>query len=388
MDVDYAVEPFLQQQAAAAPAQLKPYYAQFAELHRKKLWHQLTVAVQRFQAEAGVAPYLLPLYEHFIKDFEKKMNPISLIEFLTQTSHTLNDPVKAHDLLSARADKLRDDAHHKDAYVMASAEAASHDLAAGNLERCKAVIEACRIVLDSLPSVEPRINASFYRVAANYYKAKQAYPQHYHNALLFLSSINLSDLSKSEQHTRAYELTLSALLGEGLYNFGELLQHAVLQALVGTPHEWLYRLLFCFNSGDMDRFNQIAATKEYAGEPALVNQEAFLRQKLCLMTLIESVFKRSKLERGRISFDTIAQEARVPLDDVEHLVMKALSLGLIRGLINQVDQYLSVAWVTPRVLDKSQITSMRDRFAAWETNVHSWVGNLERFEGAKEIFSR
>lgn len=53
-------------------------------------------------------------------------------------------------------------------------------------------------------------------------KAKLAYPQYYHNALLFLSSVSLDELTDVEKQERAFELAISALLGEGLYNFGEL----------------------------------------------------------------------------------------------------------------------------------------------------------------------
>lgn len=49
----------------------------------------------------------------------------------------------------------------------------------------------------------------------------------------------------------------------------------------------------------------------------------FLRQKICLMALIESVFKRHASDRT-MSFQTIAEETRLPINEVEHLVMKAL----------------------------------------------------------------
>ena len=49
----------------------------------------------------------------------------------------------------------------------------------------------------------------------------------------------------------------------------------------------------------------------------------FLRQKICLMALIESVFKRNASDRT-MSFQTIAEETRLPINEVEHLVMKAL----------------------------------------------------------------
>lgn len=58
-------------------------------------------------------------------------------------------------------------------------------------------------------------------------------------------------------------------------------------------------------------------------QPILQENYPFLRQKICLMALIESVFKRSAYNRT-MSFQTIAQETRLPLDEVEHLVMKAL----------------------------------------------------------------
>jgi 26S proteasome regulatory subunit N9 len=69
---------------------------------------------------------------------------------------------------------------------------------------------------------------------------------------------------------------------------------------------------------------------------------AFLRQKLCLMTLMEIVFRRPKEERSKITFQSIATETRVAPPEVEHLVMKALSLGLIKGSIDEVDAIVTV----------------------------------------------
>lgn len=42
------------------------------------------------------------------------------------------------------------------------------------------------------------------------------------------------------------------------------------------------------------------------------------------MALIEAVFRRPTTDRV-IPFSVIASDARVPIDEVEHLVMKALS---------------------------------------------------------------
>lgn len=58
-------------------------------------------------------------------------------------------------------------------------------------------------------------------------------------------------------------------------------------------------------------------------QPILQENYSFLRQKICLMALIESVFKRGAYDRT-LSFQTIAEETRMHIDDVEHLLMKAL----------------------------------------------------------------
>lgn len=40
---------------------------------------------------------------------------------------------------------------------------------------------------------------------------------------------------------------------------------------------------------------------------------------------------------------------------VELLVMRALSRGLVRGSIDQVEQRVQIQWVRPRVLDREQV---------------------------------
>lgn len=46
-----------------------------------------------------------------------------------------------------------------------------------------------------------------------------------------------------------------------------------------------------------------------------------------MLALIEAVFKRPIQDRVALPFSIIAKEAQVPVDEVEHLVMKALMCG-------------------------------------------------------------
>ncbi|KAL2914444.1 26S proteasome regulatory subunit [Polyrhizophydium stewartii] len=385
MQVDRDVSGWLAAQRTSAPAELKEYYAKFEDLYDRKLWHQLTLTIEKFTSLLAAAPYLLPLYENFVVDFEKRINGISLVQFLTKAARQIKDPKAALAFLSAQADKLKSSSTGKEAYVLATMEAAHYKQVTGDLDGCKKSIDECEKLLDELPATEPVISAAFYRVSADYYKAKMAYQQYYHNALLFLSSVNIDDLGVQEKQERAYELAMSALLGESLYNFGELLIHPVLDSLKGTIFEWLRNLLFQFNLGDMEGFEKTSRSGDFLKQPLLANSLPFLRQKLCLMTLMEVIFKRSKEARGRMTFFEISRETRVALDEVEHLVMKAFSLGLIRGKIDEVDSVVLVSWVQPRVLEKSQIKTINDRLDDWVAKVHEQVSSLEQNESIKTL---
>lgn len=75
-----------------------------------------------------------------------------------------------------------------------------------------------------------------------------------------------------------------------------------------------------------------------------------------------------------MTFADIASETKVRPDEIEHLIMKALSLGLLRGTIDQVDGMAHITWVQPKVLDLKQIGNMRDRLLEWDSSVNQ-LGN-------------
>lgn len=142
--------------------------------------------------------------------------------------------------------------------------------------------------------------------------------------------------------------------------------------------------MFTFNEGSIGKFEALAPLLPH--EPILQENYSFLRQKICLMALIESVFRRGAYDRT-MSFKTIAEETHLPVDEVEHLLMKALrcvfdatfpstvsdelySLKLIRGKLDEVDQKAYITWVQPRVLSTEQIGHLSQRLAAWGEKLH------------------
>ncbi len=88
--------------------------------------------------------------------------------------------------------------------------------------------------------------------------------------------------------------------------------HPILDILKGTPNEWLGHLLLTFNAGDIGKFDVLSST-HFAKVDVLAKNTAFLRQKLCLMALIELVFQRAD---RRVPFDVIREAIRLPADEV------------------------------------------------------------------------
>lgn len=118
-------------------------------------------------------------------------------------------------------------------------------------------------------------------------------------------------------------------------------------------------------------------------QPALTSNQALLTQKISILALMELAFKRPSDQRT-IPFQDVSVASKLPLDEVnyfisshsypflysypshsvsplwtcnlfsnaqvEHLIMKALSLKLVRGTIDELDKTVTITWVQPRVL--------------------------------------
>lgn len=161
------------------------------------------------------------------------------------------------------------------------------------------------------------------------------------------------------------------MISTSIYNFGELLLHPILDSLTSTPHNWLRDLLFTFNRGDLAAYQRLEP--QISQSPLLSSHQDFLAQKIALSALTEAVFRRPPHDRA-MTFGTIAQETNVQPKDIEILIMKALSLGLLKGSIDQVAGIARINWVQPKVLDMKQIDSMRGRLKDWDSSVNQ-LGN-------------
>ncbi len=82
-----------------------------------------------------------------------------------------------------------------------------------------------------------------------------------------------------------------------------------------------------------------------------------------------------------LSFNDVSKRTKLPIEQVELLAMQALSLGLIRGSIDQVDEQLNMHWVKPRVLDLRQVGTLKKRLDQWTNDVKQMSTLVEQQAG-------
>lgn len=81
----------------------------------------------------------------------------------------------------------------------------------------------------------------------------------------------------------------------------------------------------------------------------MAKEITYLNQKVRMIAFLELLFSCGQHEM-EISFNRISEACLVSNEDVELLVMKAQSLELIHGSIDQVSESVRVEWVLPRYL--------------------------------------
>ncbi|VEN57812.1 unnamed protein product [Callosobruchus maculatus] len=375
------VTEYLTKKQEDSPKELSAEWAELEELYNKRLWHQLTLKILQFikKPELQKGDNLIQLYLNFIQTFENKINPLSLVEIVAVVVEQYKDPKEAIAFLEKTEPKVK---FNSDAQNLCKVLAGQLYLEKLNdLEATKKIIEEVEATLDSADGVTA-VHGRFYLLASQYYRIQGDHAQYYRTALRYLGCIDLDTLTDEMKVQHAFFLGLAALLGEGVYNLGELLAHPVLQSLKQTENAWLIELLYAFNSGDIGKFE--AMKPQWSIIADLAAQELFLRQKISLLCLMEMTFRRPSHNR-QLTFAEIAKETKLPLNEIELLVMKALSQGLVKGAIDQVGGTVNMTWVQPRVLDRSQISSMVERLNEWCKHVSIMEGMLE--EKASEILT-
>jgi 26S proteasome regulatory subunit N9 len=86
-----------------------------------------------------------------------------------------------------------------------------------------------------------------------------------------------------------------------------------------------------------------------------------------IISFLELLFEIEKDDRS-LNFDRIVAHCKVDKNDIELLLMKAMSLQLNKGNIDEVYEVIHVDWMFPRYLSKSHIQIIARILQDWENN--------------------
>lgn len=380
---------YLEEHCAAFP-QFAEKLAPMASLHQRKLWHQLSTDLTTFFEDSATdaGDNKLSLFNNFISHFELFLNPLALARLGAKAACQQPDAAKSLEFLEAVLAKVT--AERKDKYQDTAAQARSEaqlfvqmrmnhwNMVLEKFEDVKESLEKGKEQVESFFSDDPLVHSSFYCAAKEYYKARGPPENFYKAGLKFLAYTPVETLEASERQELAFDLSISAMIGENVFNFGEVIQTPIFQSLEGTSQEWCCEILKAYAAGDMAVFNTLMTkyASQFESNPALKANKDYVVEKARLLTLVELVFKRPSTER-KITFADIATAADIPVEQVEYLLMKAMAMELVKGRIDQVLQSVLITYIKPRVLDNSQIEQLCGRLDQWSQSVDTTLRFIE-----------
>lgn len=373
---DKAVSEYLTALAAQHPEYAEAVEG-FESMWKRKLWHQLTDAVEEFFLKGNMTETgrMVDFYDNFIKSFATRLNKLRLAQIVRRVSENYAEVLACKEFVEGVIEMVKDT---DEAVLYLRTRLASVAQAQEDFKTCKSLIDDVREKLDEIPDADPVVHSALTRVAMEYHRTKGTPTQYYKNALLFLHNTPADKLTEGERKAVAYEMSIAACVGPDIYNFGELLIHPTISTLEGGDHDWLFKMLVAFNQGSIEQLQGIidahASTLETM--PAMVANKHILIEKITICALLELIFSRAADDR-RFSYDEVAAATRRQLNEVDHVLMKGMSLGLVRGMIDEVDQCVDISWVKPRMLQSSQLVVLQGRLGTWAAAVSETIKFVE-----------
>jgi len=366
---------FIETTCASTP-EVAEAFTRLGELSQRKLYHELTDALRAFVGDASHGSrgrLLLDLEAKFLSTFEGRLNQLAYAQILAaivRSSVEGSPAALTSDEGIAMLEKAVEAKRSRlgaEPSLFLEMEAALLRLCAPRVDGAEAATAVHATVKSALDEAKPVMDAltgttdtavfhKYYAAQSEYYKQVGPPEAFYRAALGLLSYASADDSTLEAKRTLATDIALAALAGDGVYNFGEVLATPILSALDGTPNAWLGDLLAVFAKGDVDGFNAAlgANAAAYKAQPALVARAAFVKEKIALLAFMNMIFETPSHART-LKFGAVAERCRLDGDQVEWLAMRAMALGLVRGVIDEVESVVEVSWVQPRVLDAKQI---------------------------------
>jgi len=214
--------------------------------------------------------------------------------------------------------------------------------------------------------VDPELQKQHYFLGMNYYRGDSHSDagKFLDAALHYLTYTPASDLDGKMQMGMARDIIHAAIYSKDTFNFGKVLFHPIMNSLKGSKHENLLGLLRAFDEGSMVNFDKFKFSLEDDGNKLTSNQMKQLQEKMRLMALMVMCWKLEPNKRI-VHFTDIARCCALKENSVEIALMRAMSVGLICGTIDQVKGNVTITSVKPRDINRAGVGALLTKVEGW-----------------------
>ena len=344
------------------------------------LWHQLTENLIVFYSlpETQQGTDLIELYNGLVMFIEPALNPMKLLllvqKMLANYKGRMTDALTFIKNLKAKI-KFKGD---QNLFILIIKGFCYFEL--GRKYDLEDLLKEVSSQFESRPEIDSFVYANFYKLATYFYEQQEKYDEFYTSAFQYLAYEK--QITDEEKINLCFKMCIASLIGEKMFNFAELIEKSFFKLMLGSHYEWIYHLILSFNSAKVDQFLNMANTysPQMNDNPVLRTKGEFLQMKIRIAALLDLIFQKNKNERT-VLYKEISDRCLIQNDNIEYIVMKALSLGLIRGHIDQVEQKVIVNWIQPKYLDKEKLTLLKGRFDNWITKAGNVLTQFEDLGG-------
>ena len=343
----------------------------------QKLWYQLSenlIALSQ-KPELQQSNDLIELYNGLVFFVEPTLNPMKYLEFVQNMLNNYKDKMQEALTFVENIENTHKSFKGEEKIFIKIIKGFCY-YSLDKMYELEDIVKNTEHDFSGNIEIDSSLYAQYYKLSTLYYEKKQDYDNFYNNAFQYLAYE--TKISNEDKLNLCYKMCSAMLIGEKLYNFAELIEKDFFKLMHGTKYEWISNLILSFNSAKVDQFLTMMEQnqKEITENPILKDKVDFLPIKIRIAALLELIFQKNKNERT-LSFEEICKFCQTEEDKIEYISMKALSHGLIKGYIDQVDKKLIVNWIQPKYLDKEKIVLMQDRFTAWIDKAQKVLGDLQ-----------
>jgi len=343
----------------------------------QRLWYQLSenlIALSQ-KPEMQQGKDLIQLFNGLIIFIEPTLNPMKYLEFIQNMLNNYKDNMEEALVFVENIENKHKNYKGEEKIFIKIIKGFCY-LALDKMYELEEIIKNTEQDFSGNIEIDESLYSQYYKLSTLYYEKKQDYDNFYNNAFQYLAYE--TKISNEDKLNLCYKMCSAMLIGEKLYNFAELIEKDFFKLMHGTKYEWISNLILSFNSAKVDQF--LSMVKQYEKEinenPILKDRQEFLPIKIRIAALLELIFQKNKNERT-LSFEEICKVCLTDEDKIEYISMKALSHGLIKGFIDQVEKKLIVNWIQPKYLDKEKIVLMQERFNEWIDKTSKVLGDLQ-----------